>query len=95
MIMKQLSVKKRIDMKMKYKTSRGRYSKKISFINTKQASQAISLCLGKDKMVREQEEGKLYRKTSFTLLSKCFSDEQEQIEEDEDDHERPISEDED
>ena len=46
-------------------------------------------------MVREQEEGKLYRKTSFTLLSKCFSDEQEQIEEDEDDHERPISEDED
>ena len=35
-------------------------------------------------MVREQEEGKLYRKTSFMLLSKCFSDEQEQIEEGDD-----------
>ena len=46
-------------------------------------------------MVRAHEEARLCRKTSFMLLSKCFSDEQEQIEEDEDDHERPISEDED
>ena len=42
-------------------------------------------------MVREQQEEKLYRETSVMLLSKCFSDEEDQIEEDEDDHERPNS----
>ena len=48
--MKELLMKMKIDIKMKKKTSRKRYLKKINFINTKQTSQAISLCLWKGRM---------------------------------------------
>ena len=49
-IMKELLMKTKIDIKIKKKTSRKRYLKKINSIDTKQATQAISLCLWKGRM---------------------------------------------